>query len=338
MKVLILTEGGRTIGLGHLMRCQALAREFRDARRRVIVNFIAHADSQTEVFFKRTGGSLINFDWIKDTRRTLDLAKDADLVIIDSYIAPPAVYSRIHSLNNKAYVAAIDDYNRINYKADMVINPSLCRRSDLGYNSRSLGYLLGSEFVILRKEFRFLPQRKINNTVKRILIAFGGGNYRSLISRILSSLSGKGYNFDIVSSDCPKISERRRSGIKFHSGLSALQMRRLMADCDLCISAGGQTLYELAATGTPVVAVAVAKNQMLNVRNLSLLGILKYAGWYEDKDLVREIIGSIDLMRDAGIRRKMSRLGQMHIDGNGAKKIVSYLYDIYKRGVKHGCS
>ncbi len=50
-------------------------------------------------------------------------------------------------------------------------------------------------------------------------------------------------------------------------------MRDVMLSSDVAISAGGQTLYELARTGTPTVAVSVADNQKKNVEAMGKVRI-----------------------------------------------------------------
>ncbi|MDQ7082427.1 MAG: glycosyltransferase [Aquificota bacterium] len=56
---------------------------------------------------------------------------------------------------------------------------------------------------------------------------------------------------------------------------SAEEMKNLMLDADIAISAGGQTLYELARVGVPTIAVAVAENQMWNVSEWQEAGFIE---------------------------------------------------------------
>ena len=47
-------------------------------------------------------------------------------------------------------------------------------------------------------------------------------------------------------------------------------MRAIMATADLAVTAGGQTTYELAASGVPAVALCIAENQRPNLAALQL--------------------------------------------------------------------
>lgn len=49
--------------------------------------------------------------------------------------------------------------------------------------------------------------------------------------------------------------------IRFFYSLDAEHMKTLMLESDVAISAGGQTLYELASVGLPTIAIQVVDNQ-----------------------------------------------------------------------------
>jgi len=66
-------------------------------------------------------------------------------------------------------------------------------------------------------------------------------------------------------------------------------MRALMLAAGLAISGGGQTTFELAATGTPTVAIRLADNQTLTLETLAEAGALIQAGaLVNDTSIVRE--------------------------------------------------
>ena len=66
-----------------------------------------------------------------------------------------------------------------------------------------------------------------------------------------------------------------------------------MLEADIAVSAGGQTLFELARVGTPTAAVCVADNQINNLRGFTKLGFLNnFLRWDEPnlEDLLWEEI------------------------------------------------
>ena len=101
-------------------------------------------------------------------------------------------------------------------------------------------------------------------------------------------------------------------------------MKQAMLDSDIAISAGGQTLYELARVGVPAMAIVVAENQMNNVRGWQKAGFIEYAGWWDDKHLPDMLIAGLRVLNNFHVRRNRSFKGREHVDGLGAKRIVEF--------------
>ena len=102
-------------------------------------------------------------------------------------------------------------------------------------------------------------------------------------------------------------------------------MRDLMLKADISISAGGQTLYELARTGTPTVAVGVADNQKYNLQNWAELGFIEFAGFWNERNIENRILESFKRLLPLEERVKRSQVGQSLVDGQGARRVVQYL-------------
>lgn len=64
--------------------------------------------------------------------------------------------------------------------------------------------------------------------------------------------------------------------VELHENVT--EMAKLMAFCDIAITAGGTTTYELCACGIPSIAIALADNQLNNVKRFAEEGLLLYAG------------------------------------------------------------
>lgn len=326
MKILILTEGGRKFGFGHLTRCVALSQGFEKIKLKTKVMFILNGDKNAKDFLKKQDINPTNLHWIKQKRKVLSLAKEADLVIIDSYVAPFSFYSLISKVRFrlKPYIVAIDDYKRINYPVDMVINPSIYGNK-LDYKSNSQlepVYLLGGDYIILREEFWRVPPKTIRDKAKNILITFGGMGCKSFIKKLLNFLSS---NFPLFSYHIVNnydLGSNPHSNFKFYSALSALKMRNLMQKCDLCISAGGQTLYELGRTGVSTIGICFTENQELNLRTCADKGFVEYIGWFKDKMIFDRLNGAIKKLDFKKERSNKYRTARSTVDGLGVKRLV----------------
>ena len=106
---------------------------------------------------------------------------------------------------------------------------------------------------------------------------------------------------------------------------STSKLKSIMLESDVAISACGQTLYELARVGVPTIAIAVANNQLFNVKGWKRRGFIEYAGWYQDKNLFLNLKRNLKRLSSAKVRADRSRLGRSVIDGKGPRQIVAAL-------------
>ena len=179
MNVVILTEGGKDIGFGHVARCSSLYQAFEqfDISPKLIIN----GDDSVKSILPNIDVDIIN--WLDD----LSLISNADIVIIDSYLASIDVFDKISNI--VPLTAYIDDNNRLDYPKGIVINGTL-DTSNMGYQKRDdIRYLLGNDYIPLRKDFWDISKLKINDSVKNILITMGGNDLRNLTPKILGLLN-----------------------------------------------------------------------------------------------------------------------------------------------------
>jgi spore coat polysaccharide biosynthesis predicted glycosyltransferase SpsG len=327
MKVSILTEAGKNIGFGHLTRCIALYQALEEIGYKPeliingdksILNFVKDKDYQIMV-------------WIKEQEKLREIAKNSDVVVIDSYLAPKSLYdniSNILSLKPNPYhlshnpLLMIDDYNRINYPKGIVVNPSIYGdKLDYPKNDQ-VEYLLGKDYIILRKEFWDIPEKRINKDVKDVLITLGGINNTNFLKKLLKflSITFPNFNYHIITNS--KLNLNLNLNLNLYSNLSASRMLDLMLKADICISGGGQTTYELARVGVLTIGICFADNQINNLKYGNLSGYLKYIGNSNDDSLLSKIKDAFKEIMSFEQRGKMSSLGRANVDGKGAERIV----------------
>ena len=100
-------------------------------------------------------------------------------------------------------------------------------------------------------------------------------------------------------------------------------VRDLMMEADLAISAGGQTLYELACAGCPTVAIRMAANQDAQLGIFEEAGFLRISGSADHGSIVEAIGTTVrTLLADPQARAAMSVAGQRLIDGYGALRVA----------------
>ncbi len=334
MKVSIVTEGSHTIGYGHITRCLSLYQAFE--ARNIIPSFYINGDSTFKNLLKDVNYEIIN--WVEEKELFFNKINDSDVVIVDSYLANKNFYEKI-SLSTPLPLF-IDDYKRLDYPSGIILNGSI-NGKELDYSTKNdQTLLLGTKYTPLRKEFWDIPDKQTRLSIHSILITFGGQDVHNLTPRILKVIVrnypdikkkvviGGGFqNVDQIIKAKDKLTE-------IYTTPSATEMLNLMLECDVAISAAGQTIYELAQVGIPTIAIAVADNQKNNL-----------AGWVKEKFIDSELtylqpnLENRLLLRLANLKRKqireeLSRIGKQKVDGTGAKRIVQFLIDKYSG--KHG--
>jgi spore coat polysaccharide biosynthesis predicted glycosyltransferase SpsG len=101
-----------------------------------------------------------------------------------------------------------------------------------------------------------------------------------------------------------------------------------MLKADLAVSAGGQTLYELASVGCPTVAVRIASNQDGQLSVFEEAGFLRIVGHGNLSNIVETICEVVKtLLGDSQTRVAMSAAGQRLIDGQGALRVAQRIVE-----------
>ena len=325
MKVLILTEAGAQSGLGHIMRCLAIADAFKS--KNIDVKVILQTDQQELI---QLSSYIVLYDWINSPVN--NILENTDVVILDSYLANEDKYKSI--CVSVKFCAYIDDYTRIDYPNGVVLNSSIYA-PNLKYPQREgLYYLLGRGYHPLRSVFSFLYNEKvINDKIDSILVTFGGADDNNQTKRILKLLVSKfpnlkknviiGPAFSNVESI---IFERDKNTLFYYSPCSE-EMLELMMNSDIAISSGGQTLYELARVGVPTIATLEAENQINNIEGFKEQSFIEYAGEFNSRFLLDEIEIRIYKLSHKDLRLEKSQKGKALVDGLGCERIVNFIID-----------
>jgi len=329
MKVFILTEGGKKIGFGHIVRCLSLCQAFQE--KGINPEFLVNGDTSISSVLK--GQKYTLFNWPEKENKVHALLRGADIIIIDSYLAKKNVYKRLSELARVPVF--LDDNKRLNYPEGVVVNCGAHAESLDYAGTKEARYLLGSRYAFLRRAFLDNRNKKIWQNLRSIMITFGGDDKRNMTPKILRFLENKypmAVKNVIVSAgfqNLREINKLKNKKINLIHNPDAGKMKEVMLESDLAISAGGQTLHELASTGTPAVGITVARNQLLHAKGLARTGFLKYIGHYSDKDILRKLDSAIKGLNGRNSRKKRSVAGKRLIDGKGSQRVVKALLSAY---------
>lgn len=327
MKVKIFTEGGKGIGLGHLSRCCSLYDEVYS--RGLEVELIIYGDIINVAL--SNDWQIKNDNWLLANYLDANI-EGTDCCIVDSYLASKDLYEII---SNKAKMALyIDDMARINYPSGIIVNPSLYTDSIMYPDNDGNDYLLGYEYIILRTPFMYSDKNKKNRVVKEVLVTMGGTDIRNLTPRIITNICSDYHDikFNVVINDkffnIANIESAILKNTKLYYNVDDKKMRDLMVRSDIAITAAGQTIYELLATGTPFIPIKVIENQSNNINGLRKIYPDQISINYDDNDFISILRNEFKLMFDINIRTKWIDTYDNIVDGLGRKRIINRLLGV----------
>jgi UDP-2,4-diacetamido-2,4,6-trideoxy-beta-L-altropyranose hydrolase len=335
--LVIRADAGVAVGIGHVMRCLALAQAWRD-RGRDAAFVLADAPPELERELGRERFAIHCLDapagGEADARETAEFARRgrAWWILLDGYGFGDE-YQRI--LKSAPFrLARIEDDTADPGFADLVVNQNAhaAERVDEPPSPR---VLRGTRYALIRREFqRWLPFRHpIEPQARRILITMGGSdpdNAAETVLRSLRNVGGTDFRIRIVSGPANPHRDSLRRELVLHEGRAELiagdaDMPELMAWADLAVSAAGSTSWELAFMGVPMVAVILAENQRRIARSLEEAQVAVGLGWHATLREATVAAAVARLLPDALGRTAMSRRGRELVDGLGARRAAEAL-------------
>lgn len=354
MSLIIRADGNAKTGAGHLMRCLTIAEACR--RRNTEVRFLCGDDASADLARSHgfpaevlSGGFAEPDRELEDWRRGFPLddreinAKtqaagvqaDASArhrtILVDSYEATDVYLQALRAFGR---VFLMDDMQNHAFPVDGVINYNVFadeKRYRTLYYDRNVIFALGARYIPLRQQF-WNREYEVKPEARRILITAGGGDADNIAGQIAAKLLDTELELHIVAGHFnPHDAELRRMAqehpqIQIHRDVQ--DMASLMLSCDLAVTAGGSTVYELAALGVPFVCFSYAENQELLTEYIGRESVAGYAGaWHKDAAQTLENIAwrTAELAADAGQRKRFAKRERTLVDGHGADRLAELL-------------
>jgi UDP-2,4-diacetamido-2,4,6-trideoxy-beta-L-altropyranose hydrolase len=323
-KLVILTEGGKKFGFGHITRCLSIVEYF--VQHNVLIKFFVDGDDTISSILSDYSFTLK--DWLNDESFLKSINKST-FILVDSLRVTDNKIQDIQKLD--ANIIYIDDEKRNNFlDKGFVLDWTILSDKKNYFLPKKNGvtYLLGSKYAPLRRAFKIQEKVLVSKKIQNILISFGGSDIRNLTPRVLASLNKNyphikksiviGAGFENV--DNIKLHQDKNTKLIFNA--DAQKMVSLMKTNDIAISSGGQTLYELAYVGLPTIAILLVDNAREDTEGWAEAGFIDYIGSFDDKDLMKKLTTSVDFLNNKEIRQKMQLNANKFIDSNGGKLIV----------------
>jgi spore coat polysaccharide biosynthesis predicted glycosyltransferase SpsG len=219
------------------------------------------------------------------------------------------------------------------HDADLVI----CGSIGVG-EIRAAGMVLnGPEFYPLDRRIRVALRNRWTRTdarPMRILVALGGGQHIRRVAQQLV-LAIHRYAADASIAVAAGFSRGRPPALRGARWLSARAgLTEALVECDVAIVAGGVTLYEACALGTPSVALAVVPAQRRAILEFASRGAVVDAGLASDHTIERAARDVAQLLGDERRRRATAARARKLVDGLGARRAAEHIRAILARGAQ----
>ncbi|NQS98997.1 MAG: UDP-2,4-diacetamido-2,4,6-trideoxy-beta-L-altropyranose hydrolase [candidate division Zixibacteria bacterium] len=339
-RLVIRVDSGAQIGLGHMMRCFALAQTWIEAGGRAV--FVTAPESKLPAIISRTEG----IDIARITAQP-GSADDADelaaiarqtesaWLALDGYHFNPA-YQKIVRQAGLRFLVIDDDCTIGRYYADIVldqnIHPEENKYSHIEPHTR---LLLGSRYILMRREFREWIgwEREIPANAVNILVTLGGADKGNTVLKVIHALlrlDPDSFNAAVIAGSnnlCTTEIESALRSTKHRIRLkeNTRQISAEMAKADIAITGGGITAWESAFMGLPSIIIVLAENQRPNAEKLNEKGIAINLGLYESLSPEMIALKLEKLMNNPHKRRNMSDLGRKLVDCEGAERVMSLM-------------
>jgi UDP-2,4-diacetamido-2,4,6-trideoxy-beta-L-altropyranose hydrolase len=341
--ILVLRADATTaIGIGHLMRCIALAQAWRAKGNAVI--FLSRC--QNGVLIDRIKSEGFYFIPIAksypdpdDLELTLNFLSQCQSfnpaanswLTIDGYHFDESYQRMVRDRGFKVLV--IDDHHHLpQYCYDVILNQNIGAVT-LDYSCAFEKYrLMGPRYILLRKEFLNHSGYKdtTKETIRNVLITLGGADLENATLTVL-----KGLIFLRIQNLHVKLvvgpanlnlaeleSDLTGSPIDYEIVRSPTNMPDLMSWADVAISAAGSTCWELAYMGVPSAVLVLADNQEIIAKGLEKSHAALNLGRIGALTMERFEACIRPLMESKAKRMEIIQNQRKLVDGSGAERVI----------------
>lgn len=352
--VIIRADAGPAIGIGHLMRCLALAEELEPRGYRVTLvtkgehpalDYATLAGvSRVEVLPQEVGIEA-ELSRLASLVRTMG----AEAIVLDGYAFDRAYQQRLRPLGPT--LLCVDDLAAGPFDCDLVLNQNLGPGPGdyAGLITPETRLLLGPAYALLRRAFRERAGRfQLREAARNILVTVGGADYQDVAVRVIRELATlSNITVDLVLGPAYRHPDPlARCGVAIPIEIrvyrSVTRMDLLMEQADLAISAAGSTVWELACLGVPMLLISTKDGQGNNNqerlgRVMADRGATVTLGMADDLGAGVIARTASALLGDADRRRGLSRAAAALVDGWGASRVADQIETLgpCRQGVRH---
>jgi spore coat polysaccharide biosynthesis predicted glycosyltransferase SpsG len=296
-KVCFVTDGGQTMGMGHVQQSVSLANKL---RQHADISFLTKSNEAVETAVRQAGFDVAR---LQDDVEVFEELKRVDpaVVIFDKIDVDEGLAAKIKK-NLRARLVIFTNLTPANRHADLAVTADIGSQfKNVSYRDEETGtrYYFGPKYWVLRPEFyEYKAKKKVPKaSPEQILLLFGGSDPANLTAVALHQLLGmdRPYQIDVVigaqyshHSALQDVTDRFASKSRRVAVYKNIRnVAELMFRADLTIASPGLSAFESLCVGTPIIVVPHNKLQADTYRGFMQM-------------LERSEIGKLDGMIERG--------------------------------------
>lgn len=340
LRILVRCDGSEEVGMGHVVRCLALADELSEmqgahvqfALREGPIGLHAIEARGYQVIAPSPQSELDPGQWLCDTVER----EDPDVLVMD--IRDDTALGAVESIrSSRVLVVTIDDPSERRLEADLAFYPPVPQAHVLEWPSFSGELHIGWEWILLRRDLLALRGARRTYVARTcgdatLLVTMGGSDPKGLTFVALDAVDALESSHRVRLVVGPAFAQRERLERHLESFSKSIEvltdvddLPALMSESDLALASFGVTAYELAALGVPAVYLCLSPDHAEAAMALVQEGAASSFGYHADIEKMEgeklaKMLG--DLLTDAEGLRLMGQRGSKLVDGLGAQRIA----------------
>jgi spore coat polysaccharide biosynthesis protein SpsF len=331
--VLFRCDGSPKVGLGHVVRCLALADELHEVHGCQVAFAMRDGPLGFEMVLEK-GYALVNApqEPFNYTRWLMESFSDGPPQVLVLDVRDELTRADVEKLREQGnLIVVVDDISERRLAADLAFYPPVPQVRRLNWLGFTGQLYVGWDWVVLRREFAHCPP-PAHHDPPTVLVSMGGSDPAGLTMVAVKALDSVNESFEVIVLLGPGFSHNEElrnmvavSRRKFNMQSDVADVMGLMARADLAVASFGVTAYELAAVGTPAIYLCLTEDHAESASLFADAGTGVNLGLYAEvsPERVSQSVGA--LLLDPALRRTMAGTGRSLVDGGGVERIADIL-------------
>jgi spore coat polysaccharide biosynthesis predicted glycosyltransferase SpsG len=338
VRIGVRCDVGPTAGIGHVMRCLALAEELRGRGAEVVFVCDSHTVPWANDQIRARSIPVEPAVWTSKDHLDLFARLDLDAVVFDSYDLDAEVFTAVHQ--SGLPTLAIVDGDLRGAQADIYVDQNLGSEQDKPHLPDGAVRLAGLDYVLLRDEVLRLRQAEPPvagpGGVAKVFAFFGGTDAFGAGPYVVAALAATGVPFEATvvapGEDLAKaIGAVPLAADQYVEVIGpTTQLAAAVVASDLALSASGTSTWELLCLGATAGLVCVVDNQVMGYERAVATGAAVGIGVLSDLKADPTAAAAVlrSLLTDPVERARVAAAGWKLVDGQGRARVADALFHL----------